>query len=208
MPHRIPYKICTPRLVLRCWQPQDAALLKEAVDASLDHLRPWMPWAADEPEPLHMKVDGLRKFRGRFDLDQEYVYGIFDPQEAHALGSCGLHKRIGEGALEIGYWIHAARINQGYATEAAAALTKIAFLCHHVNRIEILCNAQNSRSAAVPKKLGYHLDAVLRRRPLSGVQEEHDTMLWSLFADEFPGSPSQAVKITTFDASGEPLIFE
>ena len=40
-----PYRIVTERLVLRCWEPRDAAALKEAVDASLDHLRPWMPWA-------------------------------------------------------------------------------------------------------------------------------------------------------------------
>jgi hypothetical protein len=37
-----PYRIETERLVVRCWEPRDAPLLKEAVDASLDHLRPWM----------------------------------------------------------------------------------------------------------------------------------------------------------------------
>ena len=36
---------------MRCWEPRDAPLLKEAVDSSLDHLRPWMPWAHDEPQP-------------------------------------------------------------------------------------------------------------------------------------------------------------
>ena len=41
-----PGPIRTPRLVLRCWQPGDAALLKEAVDDSLRALQRWMPWAA------------------------------------------------------------------------------------------------------------------------------------------------------------------
>ena len=44
--------IYTPRLVLRCWRPADAPLLKEALDSSLDHLRPWMPWARDELSTL------------------------------------------------------------------------------------------------------------------------------------------------------------
>jgi RimJ/RimL family protein N-acetyltransferase len=41
-----PYRIETERMVLRCWDPADAGLLKEAIDASLDHLRPWMPRSA------------------------------------------------------------------------------------------------------------------------------------------------------------------
>ena len=47
-----PYRIETERLVLRCWDPRDAPLLKDAIDSSLDHLRPWMPWAREEPKPL------------------------------------------------------------------------------------------------------------------------------------------------------------
>ena len=42
-----PYRIETERLVLRCYDPEDAPLLKDAVDRSLDHLRPWMPWTPD-----------------------------------------------------------------------------------------------------------------------------------------------------------------
>lgn len=46
------YRIHTQRLVVRCWEPRDAPLLKAVLDESLDHLRPWMPWAQNEPEPL------------------------------------------------------------------------------------------------------------------------------------------------------------
>src|SRR5439155_22043403 len=66
-----PYRIETERLVIRCWEPQDAPLLKEAIDSSLDHLRPWMPWAREEPQSLAQKVELLRHFRGRFDLRSE-----------------------------------------------------------------------------------------------------------------------------------------
>ena len=55
-----PYRIVTERLVLRCWEPRDAPLLKEAVDSSIDHLLPWMPWAAHEPQSLEDKVALLR----------------------------------------------------------------------------------------------------------------------------------------------------
>jgi RimJ/RimL family protein N-acetyltransferase len=50
------YRIHTQRLVLRCWHPTDAPLLKAAIDASLEHLRPWLPWAQYEPTDLHRKI--------------------------------------------------------------------------------------------------------------------------------------------------------
>ena len=111
------YRVLTPRLVIRCYNPADAALLKEAVDVSLDHLRPWMPWAARYPQPLQDMVDMLRSFRGQFDLGQDYILGIFDRDETTVLGGTGLHPRGGEGSREIGYWIRADEIGKGYATE-------------------------------------------------------------------------------------------
>jgi hypothetical protein len=46
----------TKHVVVRCWEPRDAPLLKEAVDSSLDELRPWLPWALDEPQTPEQKV--------------------------------------------------------------------------------------------------------------------------------------------------------
>ena len=61
------YRIETERLVIRCYNPSDAPLLKLAIDESLDHLRPWMPWAMHEPESVEAKIDRLRAYRGQFD---------------------------------------------------------------------------------------------------------------------------------------------
>ncbi len=155
--------------MVRCWQPADAGLLKEAVDASLDHLRPWMPWANHEPTGLDAKIATLRTFRGKFDLGQDFVYGIFNREETLVLGGTGLHTRPGRGAREIGYWIRADAINRGLATEVAAALTRVAFEIDHVRRVEIHCAPDNVRSAAVPAKLGYRHEATLRgTRPPRG----------------------------------------
>lgn len=200
------YRIETRRLIVRCWQPTDAALLKAAIDASLDHLRPWMPWAEDEPQDLSAKVERLRSWRGKFDLDRDFVYGIFDPDEKDVLGSSGLHTRVGEGAREIGYWIHVDYINQGLATEVAAALTKVAFEVDGVLRVEIHCDPQNVRSAAVPRKLGFVHEATLRERTTDAQGERRDSMIWTLFADEYPGSRPQKAKIEAYDAVGRRIL--
>ena len=50
-------KIQVDDLTIRCFKEQDAPLLKEAIDSSLEHLRTYMDWAFSEPKPLQTKID-------------------------------------------------------------------------------------------------------------------------------------------------------
>ncbi|MCB2178451.1 GNAT family N-acetyltransferase [bacterium] len=199
------YRIETERLVLRCADPKDAPLLSKAINESLDHLKEWMPWAHNEPEPIEEKAARLKQFRASFDLDQDYIYLIFNPDESRMLGSSGLHTRVGQNALEIGYWIHVDFINQGLATEVAAALTKVAFEINQVERVEIHCDPENVRSARVPEKLGFIQDAILRQRVKSPQGEPRDAMIWSMLAEEYPASLPNQANIQAFDALGRKI---
>jgi RimJ/RimL family protein N-acetyltransferase len=198
------YRVVTSRTVLRCYNPADAPLLSAAAEASQEHLLPWMPWASEMPD-LQARIAQLRSFRAQFDRGESFVYGIFDPSESRVLGGCGLHLRVGPNAREIGYWIHKDFINQGYATEIAAALTKVAFEVDEVGRVEIHCAHDNVRSAAVPRKLGYTLEATLRERSVlpDGV---HDSLIWSLLAREYPATPCAQAEIQAFDAMGRKIL--
>ena len=200
------YRIVTKRLVIRCWNPNDASFLKTAIDESLDHLQPWMPWANDEPTTLDLKIQRLREFRGNFDLGNDYLYGIFDLDETRVLGGTGLHLRQGDNAREIGYWIHKDEVNRGLATETSAALTKVAIEIDGVDRVEIHCGPANVRSASVPKKLGFVHEATLKRRDLEYSGKFRDTMIWSLFAADYPTSPAAKIQLTAFDAAGRQII--
>lgn len=192
--------------MLRCWHPADAPLLEEAVEASLEHLRPWMPWANDEPTDLDSRIELLRDFRGKFDLGQDFLYGIFDGDESRVLGGTGLHTKSGPDSREIGYWIHADHIGQGLATESTAALTKVAFEVDGVSRVEIRCDPGNVRSAAVPAKLGFTHEATLRRAGIAADRSPCDAMVWTLLAEEYPSSPAAAAGLSAFDAIGRRLI--
>jgi len=167
---------------------------------SIEHLLPWMPWAANEPTDLDTKIGLLRRFRGQFDLGQDFVYGIFDRDETEALGGTGLHTRLGTDAREIGYWVRADRINQGIAAETAAALTRVVFEIDRLDRVEIHCDADNVRSAAVPRKLGFTHEATLHKRRVAG--KVRDTLVWTLLAEDYPASPAARVEIEAFDAVG------
>jgi RimJ/RimL family protein N-acetyltransferase len=200
------YRIHTQRLVVRCWHPVDAPLLSAAIAQSLEHLKAWMPWAHDEPKDLQQRMDWLRQSRGKFDLGQNFNYGIFNPDETQVLGGIGLHTGIGNDALEIGYWIHAHHINQGLATEAAAALTKVAFTVNGVARVEIHCDPTNLRSAAIPRKLGFTHEATLRQRVENHEGRKRDSMIWSLFAQDYSISKAAAVVVEAFDGMEQKIL--
>ncbi len=199
------YRIETARLVLRCYEPADAQMLSDSIAESVDHLRPWMPWAHGEPEPAEAKVEHLKKFRGMFDLQQDYVYGIFNQEETRLLGGTGLHTRLGREQLEIGYWIHKDFANQGLVTESTAALIKVAFEVIRIHRIEIHCDPRNLASASIPRKLGFTHEGTLRSK-MRFLDHWIDSMIWGLVEDEYPGSPASKADIRVFDVRGNRML--
>lgn len=140
--------------MLRRYDLGDAPALHAAITASIEHLRPWMPWIADEP--LSPK-DRERLITDVFDAGwrdgTDYVYGIFSAEAL--VGGCGLHRRIGTGGLEIGYWVAADHTGRGHATAAARALADAAFDLSEIDHVEIHHDKANVASAAIPAKLGF-----------------------------------------------------
>jgi RimJ/RimL family protein N-acetyltransferase len=200
-----PYRIETERLVVRCYDPRDAPLLKAAIDESLEHLRPWMPWAYGEPLTLEQQLELVRQFRSSFDANENFTYGIFDRDESELLGSTGLHPHIGAGGLEIGYWIRASATRQGLVTESSAALTRVGLEVCAADRIEIRIEPHNEASLGVPRKLGFVEEATLRRRlPWREGEPLRDVTIFTMFREDF--DPASAPGIRAFDARGERVL--
>jgi RimJ/RimL family protein N-acetyltransferase len=201
-----PYRIETERLVIRCYDPRDASPLKEAIDSSLEHLRPWMPWAESEPQTLEAKTELLRGFRSGFDAGENFVYGIFSRDESEVLGGTGLHPRIDPGGLEIGYWVRASSTRKGIVTESTAALTRVGFEVCRADRIEIRIEPGNDASFGVPRKLGFIEEATLRRRlpGREGGPPLRDVTIFTMFREDFDSS--LAAGIRAFGPRGEPVL--
>lgn len=201
------YRIVTPRLVIRCWQPPDARLLLEAITVSQAYLAPWMPWALSEPTDLQTKIDSLRRWRGRFDLGEDFMYGIFNRDETQVLGGTGLHNRLGSPEKrEIGYWIHKDHAGQGLATENVAALTRVGFEVELLQRIEIRCDPTNLASRRVIEKAGYHYEGTLRGVVQKPDGSYRDQLVFSLLPEEHPASPNASIKLQAYDIYGRQLL--
>ena len=193
------YKIETERLIIRCYKPQDAIWLKKSIDESIEHLRPWMSWAKKEPGDIQAKLDRIRKCRGEFDLDIDYVFGIFNKNENMLIGSTGLHKRLDNNAREIGYWINVNHVKMGYATETVKALIKIGFQIEDLKRIQIKCAPNNHASQAIPKKLGFLHEATLKNRKLDPSGNFRDFIIWTMLKEDYLKSDLTEFGLTAFD---------
>ncbi|MFD5184788.1 GNAT family N-acetyltransferase [Streptomyces sp. NPDC058372] len=126
------------------------------IDASLDHLRPWMPWASEQsPERTRAFLADCDPL---WEAGDAYNYAITTPPDGTLTGSCSLY-RAPEGspaARLLGYWLHPAATGRGLATRAAAALVTEAFTTlPGVAHVEIAHDAANTASAAVPRRLGF-----------------------------------------------------
>jgi len=153
---RPPEEITAPPIVIRRYGGDELESLIETVKSSLDHLRPWMPWAWAEPlEPsLTAFLTGAVE---DFDRGGNFNYALWDSARLSFVGGAGLHPRLGPGRLEIGYWVRVGWLRRGVASAAARALTSAAFQLPGIDEVHIRCDEANVASAGVPRNLGFRL---------------------------------------------------
>jgi RimJ/RimL family protein N-acetyltransferase len=181
-----PAELRTERLLLRRWRPRDAALLKAALDSSVDHLKPWIPWRIAEPAPVPELEGRLAAHAEDFDAGREWLWGIFSPDGAAVLGGVGLYPRAASGRvpfaeadhIEIGYWLTAGATGRGWATEAARAVLGVALALPGMTRVEIRCDPRNAPSAALPPRLGFRHARTVPQSPATAASPPRELMIW------------------------------
>ena len=177
----IPDVIVTPRLHLRAPDPVFAEALSEGIFESLERLRRWMPWAAEEPVSLDMRRRLLRERYADYYLRRDLMLLMFRREDGEFVGGTGLH-RIDWSVpkFEIGYWVRTRDEGRGYVSEAVSTLTDFAFTSLRAQRVEIRCDSLNDRSAAIPRRLGFVHEATLRSdRRAAQAPELRDTLIFA-----------------------------
>lgn len=159
----------------RC-DPARTEVAVTAINESLEHLRPWMAWAA-EPATEASIGTFYAAATELWDRRKGFEYSIIDPSSDAVLGGCGLLGRLGPDGLEIGYWVHVDWAGRGVATSAARVLVDAAFAIEGIQRVRIQCEDENVASARVPEKLGFRFQGV---GPGEGPCEGRPTQVWLL----------------------------
>src|SRR3954447_15918023 len=193
----LPSSVTADRLEIREWTEADVDQLDAAISASVEHLRPWMPWIALEPVSRQDRLDRIRSWSVERSMGGDAVYGIF--AGGTFAGGTGFHRRIGDGGLEIGYWVHVDHVRRGYASEASRALTMAAFELPEIDRVEIHHDRGNEASGRVPKGLGFTFVEEVSREP-EAPAETGVHWIWRITRDEFEASWTGAAASRTSGA--------
>jgi RimJ/RimL family protein N-acetyltransferase len=140
-------------VTLRRIRRDDVPAVVNTVNNTLDTLAPWME-CAQEPATVERQLEWFTEADKAWDAGTGFNYCVEDDTGA-LIGGVGYHVRNGPGVLEIGYWLGSAYEGRGIMTRCAEAMTRIAAQVEGVHRIEIHCDPDNVRSAAIPQRLGY-----------------------------------------------------
>jgi len=183
--YALPRELRGVRVCLRPYAVGDGVAVHEAIEESRDHLRPWMAWVDARRTVLACEIY-VRQALARWLTQEDITVGMWDCATNRYVGGSWLYpidRRVP--ALGIGYWVRASAQGQGYVTEAVTLLCKLAFLTCAAQRVSIQCDAANTRSANIPRRLGFVHEATLRNYSRNPQDELTDTLIFALTSEEY-----------------------
>jgi len=155
----------TERLVLRSWQPEDAAELAPILMANDARLSPWTPARATGVATVTELETRLADFAENFSNDRQWRFAMIARDDRKILGELSLFPRDANDRVpfadadraEMGYWIRSDEAGRGLVTEAARAVLDVAAATGKFSHLEIRCDPRNVPSNAVAQRLGFVL---------------------------------------------------
>jgi ribosomal-protein-serine acetyltransferase len=147
---------------LELLEEQHAAELFALVDRNRESLREWLPWLDQ-----NTSADQTRAFI-RASLQQHANRNGFACGVRHRGALAGV---IGLHAIDwpnrstgLGYWLDGAQRGRGLVTKSCAVLIDHLFGELGLHRVVVECAVGNVRSCAIPERLGFSREGVLRQR--------------------------------------------
>ena len=138
--------------------PHHAEEIYAEVRDNLEHLKPWMPWATDdyslESAQFYIK-NNLEQLAAGSGFATSIVY------ENKIVGQIGFHQLNSTNkSVCIGYWIAENMQRKGIVTRCCRVYIDYAFDELELNRVQINCNVENTKSRRIPERLGFQLEGI------------------------------------------------
>ncbi|SDM58210.1 GNAT family N-acetyltransferase [Sediminibacillus halophilus] len=164
----VPLRLETERLILRApLQTGDGAMVNQAIRDSFPELKAWLPFAQELPNVEETEIN-FRNAHISFLKREGFRFLIFGKETNEFIGTTSLQSIDWDiPKCEIGYWINTRYSGNGYMTEAVKELASFGLNTINFKRIEIRCESTNNKSRAIPEKLGFELEGILRNDDLS-----------------------------------------
>ncbi len=161
----IPDHLYTDRLLVRAPRAGDGPTMHASIVETLDDLRRHpssLPWAMQEPS-VDSAEEHARRSAANWILRTEFPVYAFLRSNGEHVANCGLHRFNWETRVfEIGWWCRKRFQGQGFATEAARAMTDFAFTHLGARRVWCYADEENARSWRVAERLGFEHEGTLK----------------------------------------------
>jgi ribosomal-protein-serine acetyltransferase len=147
-------------------EPDDAERVFALVLENYERLRKWMPWVTPESTAADTRafIEGVRSNPNPALREANGIY-----VDGELAGGMGLNGDPMNAVGEIGYWIAGAYEGRGVVSRSVVALVDYGFRDLRLHRIEIRAATENLRSRAIPERLGFVEEAVLREAGRTGL---------------------------------------
>jgi ribosomal-protein-serine acetyltransferase len=147
-------------IIMRTLTVADAEDVYAVVDANRAHIRQWLPWVDRTTSP-DITRDVIEPWESKFLNGTDAIFGIFSDNKY--IGNIGLHDmKSSNNSGMIGYWLAESAQGRGIMTACVSALIDYGFEKRNLNRIYITCAVPNKKSRAIPERLGFTLDGIMR----------------------------------------------
>jgi ribosomal-protein-serine acetyltransferase len=137
---------------LRLHQERNAEELFQIVEKNRAYVRPWLPWV-DETTSSEDTRRYIREMLLRLADASEYGFDIV--YRGELVGAIGLSVERGAREAEVGYWLSEEFQGRGIVSRATRCLVRFSFIDLGLNRVVVNCAVDNTRSRAIPERLGF-----------------------------------------------------
>lgn len=168
-------------LALRLREPHHAPEYRAMLEANRPHLERWLPvFAPLRPEDAaKLTAASLELFVAGAGWEADLC------ERGEPVGVIRLHRRSeAGGSSEVGYWIAAAHEGRGLVTRAMSGVLRYLFDGFEVGHVSLVTATDNVRSRRVAERLGFDLEAVMRRSSISVTGEPVDQAFYGLARED------------------------
>lgn len=171
-----------PGIEMRQFEPRDAETVFAVVDRNREYLRQWLPWVDGSRSPEDIRLF-IARAQAQFEAGQGPNVGVW--VEGVLAGNVGCHPiDWAHRSCSLGYWIDAAQQGKGTITRCCAAMLDHLFDGLRLHRVEIRCGTGNTRSCAIPERLGFTREGLLRQA--EWVNDRWvDLVVWGMLEDQW-----------------------
>lgn len=163
---------------------QHALEIFESVNINREYLKKYMPWV-DGVISIKDSLDFIKISKEKYAKGEGFDSGIwYDEKFVGTIGFHSMNKLSNE--VSLGYWLDERVSGKGLVTKSAKAFIDYAFNVYKVNRVEIRCAKSNTKSRAIPIRLGFVQEGIIREGELL-IHGREDLIVYGILKKEWKG---------------------